>query len=138
MKQDKHSTARPTLKRWSNRSPAVKPRWARPKTEHQAPANFIESFMPESSLSLRPGRRAIKEGSKVANHDWVNNQTCSLSHNIHVVSGSFITNGYFPKLIRKIISTNKFSSLQRVVTLKNVSPHFIIVQIILFLVLLDQ
>ena len=51
-------------------------------------------------------RHAIKEGSKVVNRDWVNNQVCSLSHNIHVVSGSFITNDYVPKFIRKILSTN--------------------------------
>ena len=48
-----------------------------------------------------PRPRAIKEGSKVVNCYWVNNEACSLLHNIHVVSGSFITNDYFPKLIRK-------------------------------------
>ena len=49
-------------------------------------------------------RRVIKEDSK----DRINNQACSLSHNIHAVSGSFITNKYFLKLIRKIISANIF------------------------------
>ena len=62
-------------------------------------------------FSMVTRRRAIKESSKVANRDWVNNQACSMPHNIHVVSGSFIANDYFPKLIRKIISTNNFSKL---------------------------
>ena len=45
-----------TLKRWSNRSLKVEPRWAGPKTDHQAPANLTESFMPEPSLSLSQAR----------------------------------------------------------------------------------
>ena len=28
---------------------------------------------------------------KVVNHDWVNHKACSLSHNIHVLSDSFVT-----------------------------------------------
>ena len=40
-------------------------------------------------------RRAIKEGSKVVNRDWVNHQACTLSHNMYVVSSSFITNDIF-------------------------------------------
>ena len=44
MKQDEYSTAKPTLKRWSKRNSTVEPRWARPKTDHQAPVNFIESL----------------------------------------------------------------------------------------------
>ena len=54
-------------------------------------------------------RRAIKEGSKVVNRDWVHHKTCSLSHNIYLVASSFITNGYFSKLIRKIITLKNFS-----------------------------
>ena len=54
MKQDEYSTIRPTLKRWSKRNPTVEPRWARPKTDHQAPTSFVKRFKPESSLSLRP------------------------------------------------------------------------------------
>ena len=38
------TNSKPTLKRWSNRSPTTDPRWARPKTDHQAPANLTESF----------------------------------------------------------------------------------------------
>ena len=44
MKQDEYSTAKPRLKRWSKRNTTVEPPWARPKTDHQAPVNFIESL----------------------------------------------------------------------------------------------
>ena len=54
----------------------------------------------------RPAVVQFKGGSKVVYRDWVNNQACSQSHNIHVVSGSFVTNDYFPKLIRKIWTNN--------------------------------
>ena len=88
----------------------------------------MKVFRPEPWLSLRPtGRCAIKQGSKVVNRDWVNNQACSLLHNIHVVSGSFITNDYFPKLIRKILSTNNFSELIHQVSVeKSLSLHLLI------------
>ena len=43
--------------------------------------------------------------------DCVNHQACSLSYNIHVVSGSFIANEYFSYLIRLIMPSNIFSSL---------------------------
>ena len=33
-----------------------------------------------------PHRRAIKEETMAKNHDWVYNQACRLSHDIHVVS----------------------------------------------------
>ena len=44
VKQDVYSVAKPTLKRWSNRSPTVEPLLARPKTEHQAPTNLSGRF----------------------------------------------------------------------------------------------
>ena len=72
-------------------------------------------------------RLAIREGSKDINPDWVNKQTCRTfeymqniritnkhtehSHNIHVVSGSFIKNDYFSKLIRKICRPTIFLNL---------------------------
>ena len=40
MKQDKYSTARPTLKGWSKRNPTVGPRLARPKT-YQSQTFFL-------------------------------------------------------------------------------------------------
>ena len=39
-------------------------------------------------------RRAIKEVCRVVNRDWVNHQACSLLHNIHVESDSFVTNEF--------------------------------------------
>ena len=42
LKQDETSTARPLLKRWSNRYPTVEPQWARPYTEHRALTSCIE------------------------------------------------------------------------------------------------
>ena len=45
MTQDEYSTARPTLKRWNNRNPTVKPQCARPNTEHRAPTK-LKVFRP--------------------------------------------------------------------------------------------
>ena len=59
------------------------------------------------TTEARPGQRAIKEGSKVVNRDWVNHQACSLSQNIHVVSHFLWRIIIFSKLIRKIIPTKK-------------------------------
>ena len=59
------------------------------------------------TTEARPGQRAIKEGSKVVNRDWVNHQACSLSQNIHVVSHFLLRIIIFSKLIRKIIPTKK-------------------------------
>ena len=47
--QDQHS-----LKQWGKRNPIVEPCRALPKTGHQAPTNFVKSFRPEPSISLRP------------------------------------------------------------------------------------
>ena len=77
MKQGEYSTARPDARATEvkqlntgglDQRQNIKPQLKVP----------IESFTPEPSLS----RRAIKEGSKVVNRDWVNPQACSLSHNI--------------------------------------------------------
>ena len=52
MKQDEYSTARPTLKRWSNRNLRVQPWWARPKTQCIEPqATWLHVLRPEPSLS---------------------------------------------------------------------------------------
>ena len=71
MKQDEYSTVRPTLKRWNKINPTAELRWARAKTDHQTPTNFVNSFRPEPSLNLR---RAIKSGSEVFYRDWVKMQ----------------------------------------------------------------
>ena len=114
MTQNGYSTTIPTSKRWSNRSPTVEPRWVRPKTEHRAQTNLTESISGRSLYLVRgPTRRlTIKDGSKlVVNRDWVNHQASSLSHYIHVLSGSFITYDYFSKLIRKSYSQTFFLNL---------------------------
>ena len=100
-KEDEYPTAIPTPKRWSDRNPTVEPLWTRPKTEHWAPNQLNWKFLGRS-LHWDWGpirRRAIKEGTKDVNRDWVNHEACSLSHNIHVVVGYFITNDYFSQLI---------------------------------------
>ena len=98
MKQDEFSTTRPTLKRWSNN-------WI-PMSSTKDRASSTNQL--NRTVLGRSHRRAIKESSKVVNRDWVNNQAYGLSHKINAVSGSFISNGYFPKLIRKIIPINHF------------------------------
>ena len=100
--------SKPTLKLWSNRRPTVELRCVRPKTDHQAPGNLTENSMTEPYVWGPTHRRAIKEVCKAVNRDWLNHQSCSLSHNIHVVIVVFVTNTCFPQLIRKIISTNNF------------------------------
>ena len=47
-------------------------------------------------------RRAIKEETIAINRDWVYNQACRLSHDIHFVSNSFT------KLIPKIRLSNNY------------------------------
>ena len=92
MKQDEYSTARPTPKRWSNRNTSFEPRgWARPKTDHRAPTNLIESVLVGAFIE---SECAVKEGRKVVNHDWVNRQACTPSHKIYVVAASFISKMY--------------------------------------------
>ena len=54
-------------------------------------------------------RRAIKEGSKVINRDWVNNYACSLSYNIYVVPNLFISKNDFTKLGSEVIASIYFS-----------------------------
>ena len=46
MKQDEYSTTRPTLKRWSNGSPAVEPRRARPTLHPYKPYILIVHYLP--------------------------------------------------------------------------------------------
>ena len=46
-------------------------------------------------------RRAIKEATIAINRDWVNNQACTLSHDIQVISNIFITFDYHFELITK-------------------------------------
>ena len=62
------------------------------------------------SFSLKPDvRRAVKVVSKAVNLDWINNQACSVSQNIYVITSLFITDNYLFEMIRKLIFTNYFS-----------------------------
>ena len=61
---------------------------------------------------------AIKEVSKAANLDWIDNQACRLSHNIFVITNLFITNNYLFEMIRKIIFTDYFSEFIHQVAIK--------------------
>ena len=45
----------------------------------------------------------------MVNLDWINNQACSLSQNIYVITKLFITKNYLLEMIRKIIFTNYVS-----------------------------
>ena len=66
MKQDEYSTARPMLKRWSNRSPTVEPRWAWAKTGNKLQATCVSIFRPEPSLSLRPVGVQLKRAATLS------------------------------------------------------------------------
>ena len=61
------------LEHWSRRKPTVEPRWAKQQTKKLRPKpTKINSFMSGHHWVWRPThRRAIKEGSKVINRDWV-------------------------------------------------------------------
>ena len=47
-------------------------------------------------------RRAIKEKTIAINRDWVSNQACRLSHNIHFISNLYIAFDNLFELIAKI------------------------------------
>ena len=53
-------------------------------------------------------RRAIKEETVDLNRDLVYNQTCRLSHGIHVISILVITFDYLFELITKIRVSNNY------------------------------
>ena len=103
MKRDEYSTARPTLKRWSNGS-----RTAEPHAEHQAPINLIERLSAGAIINYEPRpdgeqfKRALKLSTMIG---------LTIKHAVCRITGSLIRNDYFPKLIRKTISMNIFSKL---------------------------
>ena len=61
--------------------PQIEPRWAQPKTSSgtNQPIKALRQRRQESEAS-------IKEETIAINRDWVYNQTCRLSHDIHVIS----------------------------------------------------
>ena len=52
-------------------------------------------------------RHVIKEEIIAINCDWVSNQACRLSHNIHVISNSFIMLNDLFEMIRKRKHSNE-------------------------------
>ena len=60
-------------------------------------------------------RRAIKEESNVANHEWVEHQACSMLQYINVIASLFIMGIYFNKLsCIKIKANNLFQFIHQV------------------------
>ena len=89
--------------------------------KHQAPT--ISSI--DKSLSRNhhrvwssTHRRAIKEESKVANHDWVDFQACSLLQYINVIANLFIMGNYFNELRWKIVRANNLFQFIHQVTIE--------------------
>ena len=119
--KDKDSTVNKTEYQ-SKRNPTGKPRWAWQQPKHQAPT--ISSI--DKSLSWNRHRvwnptyrRAIKEGSKVANRDWVDHQACSLLQYINVIIANLIIMGnYFNELRWKFISINNLLQFIHQVTIE--------------------
>ena len=71
------------------------------------------------SFSLRPDLLSSNQRvSEVVNLDWINNQACSSSQNIYVITNLFIKNNYLLEMIRKIIFTNYFSEFIHQVAIK--------------------
>lgn len=69
MTQDKHSTASPLLKHWTQSRQTVDICWPDQRQILKPPPIKLKGFRPEASLTRR---RKIKEISKVAKLDWVN------------------------------------------------------------------
>ena len=79
------------------------------------------------SLSLRPDPSPLNlRGYHIAiNRDWVYNQACILSHEIHVLAHSFITFNNLFKLIPKIrLSNNSFKWVLSSVPMHGFSSNF--------------
>ena len=99
IKQTRGLTEIATLKIRSKRNSPVKPR--------KSPAVYITlklgSGWSRHSVLGPASRHAIKVLSKIVNLDWINNQACSLSQNIYVITNLFIKNNYIFEMIRKII-----------------------------------
>ena len=107
MKQDEYSTAWLSLNSGAKEIQQLDPGGPDQRQIIKPQPTALKVF--RSIIKSEVRRRAIKGGSKVVNRDWANHQACSLSYQLHVVSGSFIRNDYFPESIRKISATNYFS-----------------------------
>ena len=63
-------------------------------------------------------QRAIKEESKVANHDWIDHQACRLLQNNNAIANLFMMGNYFNELRWKIIRANNLLQLIHQVTIE--------------------
>ena len=93
----------------SKRNSTGKPQWAWQQPKHQA--LIISSIDKSSSRNCHrvwsPTHwRAIKEESKVANHDWVDHRACTLLQYINIRANLFIMGNYLNKLHWKIMRAN--------------------------------
>ena len=95
--KDKDSTVNKTEYQ-SKRNPTGKPRWARQTAIDQAPtiSSTDKSLSRDRHRVWSPThRRAIKEERKVANHDWVDHEACSLLQYINVIANPLIMGNNF-------------------------------------------
>ena len=98
--KDKESTVNKTEYR-SKINPTGKPRGPDKQPKHQSPtiSSIDKSLSRNNHRVWSPThRRAIKEESKVANHDWVDHQACSLLNYNNVIANLFIMGNYFHEL----------------------------------------
>ena len=75
IKQRKVLLAKPkSTSSQSKRKPLVEPRWAKPKTNQQAPTHSLKLYE-EAAIESETRTTAVqlKEWSIVINHDWVHN-----------------------------------------------------------------
>ena len=76
------------------------------KLSYGGPSERQASATNQRVNALHQGHLAIKEDTIAIISDWVYNQTCRLSHDIHAVSNSFVTfNNRFPKYITNLITS---------------------------------
>ena len=87
--------------------------------KHQAPTNGLKLY-DRAVIKSETGPTVvqIKEETIAINRDWVHNQACRLSHDIHVVSHSFITFNNLFKLITKISLFNKSLKFINLIAIK--------------------
>ena len=89
--------------------------------KHQAPtiSSIDKSLSRNRHRDWSPSHQsAIKEENKVANHDWVDYQACSLLQYINVIANLFIIGNYINELRWKIIRANNLLQFIHQVTIE--------------------
>ena len=86
------------------------PRWSLPQTLRVRYGPSETDWAGIRHLVWGPSthRRAIKAGSKVVNHNWVNNSACSVPHNIYVVHATYLFVASLFKLHKKLVLLTTF------------------------------